>query len=53
MKVYFLSEAQTNHLLACGMGLDLGAALAMGTVWVGNPLSFDLGFSIGGLTELS
>jgi hypothetical protein len=36
------------------MGLDLGTALAaMGTVWVGNPLSLDPGFSIGGSTELS
>lgn len=31
------------------MGLDLSTILAvMGTVWVGNPLSLDPGFSIGG-----
>ncbi|KAH8805188.1 oxidase [Xylogone sp. PMI_703] len=34
-----------------GMGLDLAGILAvMGTVWVGNPLSLDPGFSIGGET---
>jgi len=33
------------------MGLDLAGALAiMGTVFVGNPLSLDPGFSIGGET---
>ena len=33
------------------MGLDLGGLLAvMGTVFVGNPLSLDPGFSIGGET---
>lgn len=33
------------------MGLDLAASLAvLGTVWVGNPLSLDPGFSIGGAT---
>ena len=33
------------------MGLDLAAALAvMGTVFVGDPLSLDPGFSIGGET---
>ena len=31
------------------MGVDLGGVLAvMGTVFVGNPLSLDPGFSIGG-----
>lgn len=30
------------------MGLDLGTVLSlMGTVWTGNPLSLDPGFSIG------
>jgi hypothetical protein len=32
-----------------GMGLDLSLILGiMGTVWTGNPLSLDPGFSIGG-----
>jgi hypothetical protein len=36
------------------MGLDLGTSLAaMGTVWVGNPLSLNPGFSIGGPAESS
>ena len=31
------------------MGLDLGTVLAtMGTVWVGDPISLDPSFSIGG-----
>lgn len=37
-----------------GMGVDLATALAvMGTVWVGNPLSLNPGFSIGGPTPKS
>ncbi|OCL08805.1 putative oxidase [Glonium stellatum] len=35
-----------------GMGIDLATILAtMGTVWAGNPLSIDAGFSIGGPTS--
>jgi hypothetical protein len=34
-----------------GMGLELSLILgAMGTVWTGNPLSLNPGFSIGGAT---
>lgn len=34
------------------MGVDTGTVLAvMGTVWVGNPISLDPGFSIGGYTS--
>lgn len=36
------------------MGVDLGTLLStMGTVWVGNPLSLNPGFSIGGTTSAS
>jgi hypothetical protein len=36
------------------MGVDLAGALAvMGTVWVGNPVSLNPGFSIGGKTSES
>ena len=36
------------------MGRDLATALGvMGTVWVGNPISFNPGFSIGGPTKAS
>lgn len=37
-----------------GMGLELSLILgAMGTVWTGNPLSLNPGFSIGGPTAAS
>ncbi|CZR68780.1 related to oxidase [Phialocephala subalpina] len=46
-----LLEATTAINEVYGMGLDLAAALAvMGTVFVGDPLSLDPGFSIGGET---
>lgn len=36
-----------------GMGIDLSTILAvMGTVWTGNPLSLDPGFSIGGPSKV-
>lgn len=35
------------------MGIDLALVLGiMGTVWTGNPLSSDPGFSIGGTTDV-
>ena len=35
-----------------GMGIDLALILGvMGTVWTGNPLSLDPGFSIGGTVD--
>ncbi|KAL3420535.1 oxidase [Phlyctema vagabunda] len=37
-----------------GMGIDTSTVLAaMGTVWVGNPISLNPGFSIGGYTDKS
>jgi hypothetical protein len=42
------SEHQLTWIVY-GMGIDLGSVLSlMGTVWTGNPLSLDPGFSIGG-----
>lgn len=38
-----------GHHIVYGMSVELGTVLSlMGTVWVGNPLSLDPGFSIGG-----
>jgi hypothetical protein len=42
-------DVVADRAIVFGMGDDLGAALAvMGTVFVGDPLSLDPGFSIGG-----
>ncbi|KAL4931458.1 peroxidase family protein [Aspergillus undulatus] len=44
-----LSEIVKGINEVYGMGVDLGFILAtLGTVWVGNPLSINAGFSIGG-----
>lgn len=49
-----LIEATAAITEVWGMGVDLGAILAvMGTVFVGNPLSLDPGFSIGGPSSAS
>ena len=51
MAIVQLMEATAAINEVWGMGLDLGGILAvMGTVFVGNPLSLDPGFSIGGET---
>ncbi|KIW01592.1 uncharacterized protein PV09_07064 [Verruconis gallopava] len=47
---FFETIAAVNQVF--GMGIDLGTVIAaMGTVWTGNPLSLDPGFSIGGESD--
>lgn len=47
-----LAEVVTAINQVYGMGLDLALILGvMGTVWTGNPVSLDPGFSIGGYVE--
>ena len=44
-----MRQAKTHRLVVFGMGIDLGTLVAvMGTVYSGNPLSLEPGFSIGG-----
>lgn len=46
---FTVSDGMLTLMAVYGMGLDLALILGiMGTVWTGNPLSLDPGFSIGG-----
>ena len=47
-----LKASYSHEFPVFGMGLDLALILGiMGTVWTGNPLSLNPGFSIGGTHE--